>query len=139
MFGRSRIRRVSPETLVVATHGRARLRVEGRALGALRVGGERRWVWGEFDETFVVDMPNRRGEIKVSVKGIGARETRRITYGPKIDVRSPPLASQMPRLQSRVALPRSRRLEFRRILAPHLVQLRRAPIQSESKESGSTS
>lgn len=139
MFGRSRIRRVSPETLVLATHGRARLRVEGWGPGRLRVGRERRWVWGKFDESFVVRMPNRRGEILVSLTGLGGRVTRRLTYGPKIDMRSPPLASRMPKLQIRVTLPRSRRLQVQQILAPQLVQLRRAPIQSGSKESEPTS
>ncbi len=123
---------------MLATHGRARLRVEGWALGSLRVGGERRWVWGEFDESFVALMPKRRGEIIVSIKGLGALVTKRLAYGPRIDMRSPPVLSRMPNLRTRVTLPRSRRIEVRRILAPRLVQLRRAPIQSGSKESEPT-
>lgn len=124
---------------MLATHGHARLRVEGRGFGFLRVGLERRWVRGQFDETFVVELPGASGEVKVGFGLFGTRVCRVVPYGPTIDLRSPPLLSQMPAVQTYMPSPRSRRLEVRRILAPQLVQLRRTPIQSVSRESESTS
>lgn len=139
MFGRSRVRRVSPDRLLLASHGQARLRVEGTVYGFIRVERERRWAWGDFDETFVVALPERAPALLIRLSGLSGLVRHPVPCGPKIDLRSPALTRHKSTLRVQVRLPRTRSLAVRRILAPRLEPLARVPIQSASTATESTS
>ena len=126
MSGISGIARVSPAEIRVAAQGRARLRVEGRGIGALRVGNERRWVWGAFDETFFVALHEHGSRIAVTLRGIGGWDRHEVALTQCADIASPPITTDYPLLRVRLRLPRSRRIATTRILAPRLRSLVRA-------------
>lgn len=138
MFGRSSVRRVTPEALVLTTHGQARLQVEGRTFGSVSVCGDRRWAWGDFDETFVVTLSEREGQVRVTLSGLRGRVEHLVPFGPRIDMLSPPLHYRRPSLRVRIALPRSGGLALRRIVAPRLESLQRLPIHLDPNETEST-
>lgn len=134
MLWRSRIGRVTPATLIVASRGHARLRVEGIAHGYVRVGSERRWRWGAFDETFVVALPKTSGAIEILCGGLGGRARQEVPCGPAINVAAPAVRATMPQIRAGGATPRPPQLRTRRFSAPRVLPLTKAPLQSPSQE-----
>jgi hypothetical protein len=81
----SRIDRVAPERVLLTLRAEARVRVQGSALGWVRCGRERRWVWGAFDETFRI----RSGSVSIRVVGLGGVCQRRLPSSVLYDLRPP--------------------------------------------------
>lgn len=131
MSGRSGIERVTPAEIRVAAQGKARLRVEGRGIGALRVGRERRWVWGTFDESFSVTLDEHESRIAVTLRGVGGLDRHDVALTHCSDIASPPITTNYPLLRASLRLPRSRRIATTRIQAPRLRSLVRAsPVRA---------
>lgn len=107
------ITKLTPTRVLVTTKGQARLRVQGKALGWLRVGRERRWVWGRFDETFVV-RPRQKETVQVAVVGLGGGQ-RQLVASPVIDLQAPPLELSMPRVKTSLPTLRSPGLRVARL------------------------
>jgi hypothetical protein len=101
----SRIERIAPERVLLTSRHTARLRVVGTARGFVRCAGERRWVWGRFDHTFVVHGSQR--VVTVTVAGLGGWQRRKIEVRARWDL-TPPRAPG--RVQLRMRRPHAPRL-----------------------------
>jgi hypothetical protein len=87
-----------PEQISLTVEGRARLRVRGNVLGFVRCGGERRWVWGAFDETFQLARAQisarapegalRRATV-ISAWGLGGYARKKIQFVGTLDLSLP--------------------------------------------------
>jgi hypothetical protein len=136
-MGVVQVGRISPERVVVAASGGARLRVAGRARGFLRVDSTWRWVWGDFDEIFVIAVAEDQKAIDVSILGIGSGGTQRVQCHPLIDIQRPTLSPTLPVLRSNLhgSFPSIRRLEVRPFTAPRVMGIAKAQQHSLKKES----
>lgn len=101
----SRIERIEPERVLLTSRRIARIRVVGTGRGWLRCAGERRWVWGRFDHSFVVHGPQR--VVTVSVLGLGGWQRRKVEVRARWDLTPP---RPRGRIQLRLRLPRAPRL-----------------------------
>ena len=102
----SRIERVEPDRVLLTSRASARIRVVGSALGWVRCGGERRWVFGRFDETFVVRVT--RAALEINVVGLFGFRRQRVAVTALFDLRPPRVAASRRRV--RFASPRVPRL-----------------------------
>ncbi|MBL4633435.1 MAG: hypothetical protein JKY56_06170 [Kofleriaceae bacterium] len=121
-MGRSIVTRVSPQRITVAVNGKARLQVQGRGHGSLKVGGERRWVWGEFDESFSVVIPKAEN-IKISVAGFGGFAQASVDCSAVTDIEPPTAMQRLPRLRVGAVIPPIRSLRVRGFRMPTIVRL----------------
>lgn len=89
---RTRIDAIEPRQVSLTEAGRARIRVQGWALGFVGCAGQRRAVWGSFDETFQVACTG--SALMVSAFGIGGRARTSIPFRAAEDIvppEAPPL------------------------------------------------
>jgi hypothetical protein len=97
---RTQIERLEPEHVSLTMDGRARVRVCGRALGFVACAGERRWVWGAFDESFQVSAAVVAGpRLAVVAGGLGGRAQRWLSFRPVVDIAAPRAAPRLRRLR----------------------------------------
>jgi len=126
MFGGPVLELVSPSRVAVTTRGQARVRVKGRGFGVVRVGGERRWVWGGFDETFVVRWSPRLESVSVLVTGLGRWRRAEVPCRPVLALSPPSVTRSAASVRVHVAPPRARRVSARPPQGPRVVRLMRA-------------
>lgn len=119
---RSRIGQVEPERIRVAVMGQARLQVSGNGHGYLRVDGQRRWVWGQFDESFAVQVPEH-GAISIKVVGFGGVAEKSVDCSSVSRLRIPSAEQRLPRIRTSVALPAIRSLRVQRFRMPRVVRI----------------
>lgn len=84
---RTRIDAIEPSQVLLTQGGRARVRVSGFALGLVTCAGERRLVWGSFDESFLVECTPR--PVTVRAYGFGGSARMRVQVQPGVDLRTP--------------------------------------------------
>ncbi len=137
MSGRLGIARVSPSEIRVGARGTARIRVEGRGYGALRLGRTCRWVWGVFDETFLVFLGEHDDTIAITLRGVGGPARREVLLASCADITSPHLTTTIPPRRASIRGPRVRPIATVQIQAPRLQSLTRAPSSARSQESDS--
>lgn len=87
-----------PPTLL--SDGGARVRVRGHALGLLRCQDQRRWVFGDFDQTFRVQAP-AGSCVRVQVAGLLGAASLQVPWQPRAALVSP--TSPLPSACERVA------------------------------------
>lgn len=107
---------IDPTTVRVLSTQTFFLNVRGTGVGFIRCGRARRWVWGAFDETFVVSVPKQGElqEIAVEGMGVGGRQRETVALDLKGRLAVPHVAPRVPRTYT-VGLPKLRlpRLELR--------------------------
>ena len=123
---------VSPSALRLSSHGQARLRVQGKAHGLVQVARERRWVWGKYDETFVVAVPPQSGAIMVTQTGFGGRSRVAISCSLVTDLIPPAVHTTLPSRRIQVTLPTTRGLTVNRVSAPRIVSFQQAQKMNRS-------
>lgn len=93
------IERIEPDRVSLSVRRQARVRVVGSALGFVRCGDERRWVWGRFDETFVIkDLGKARPSLSVRVWGLGGGAARDVPTETQFDLTPPSARLRLKRL-----------------------------------------
>jgi hypothetical protein len=102
----SRIERVEPDRVLLTSRGGARIRVVGSALGWVRCGQERRWVFGRFDETFMIHAT--KATLPVRVVGLFGFQRQRVPVTALFDL-SPSRLVQ-PARRVRFVTPRAPRI-----------------------------
>jgi hypothetical protein len=84
---RTRVERVTPEQVALTVDGHARVQVRGHTYGFVSCAGERRWVWGAFDETF--RLARTMPKIALSAWGIGGFARRTLQFIGTLDLSMP--------------------------------------------------
>lgn len=96
--------RVQPESISVAADGTAKVRVVGGAYGLICCDGQRRWVWGRFDEVF--GIPAERNKVSVWAIGLGGVVRRTVDCWLRFDVRAAKVRlGRLCRVSPKLALP----------------------------------
>jgi len=81
---RTRITPVEPPALLLTVQGKARVRIRGQVCGFVQCAGERRWVWGAFDETF--QIRRQAGPLRVHALGLGGLATETFRFISSVDL-----------------------------------------------------
>lgn len=77
---------VEPQHVHLTVHGKARVRAWGHGPGLLCCDQQRRWVWGRFEEWFVVQGT---GSVEVRLIGIRGQERVQVVLTQTTDLRPP--------------------------------------------------
>lgn len=85
---RTRIDAIEPRRVSLTHAGKARVRVQGHALGFVRCAGITRAVWGRFDESFLVASAGP--ELTVLAFGLGGSARERIPFQTEPSITPPP-------------------------------------------------
>src|SRR4051794_2714950 len=93
---RTRIDAIEPRQVLLTQANRARVRVQGFALGMVSCGGLRRAVWGAFDESFFVGC--KRGTLEGTAFGLGGSARHQLRVRAAADLQ-PPEAPGLRRLR----------------------------------------
>lgn len=90
---------VEPTTVRVLSAQSFYLRAQGSGFGFIRCGRMRRWVWGAFEQTFLVHVQEhgRSTEVVVEGIGIGRSHIERIKLDLRARVLNPPIAPRVMR------------------------------------------
>lgn len=131
----STLSQISPSRLMVTISGEARLRVQGRVYGFVQVGGERRWRWGHFDESFVVQPAPGDRVVTVVVSGLGGlggRTSATVGCDHLVAITPPKPATALPRFRVSVPSPRTAAVTTRLPAGPRLYRLAKASVAPAS-------
>jgi hypothetical protein len=93
---RTRIDNIEPRQVLLTQAGRARVRVQGFTLGFVSCAGQRRAVWGQFDESFVVTC--KKPALTISAFGLGGRARQQLRVRQAADL-IPPAAPELLKLR----------------------------------------
>lgn len=118
---RTRITAIEPPALALTVQGKARVRVRGQVCGFVQCAGERRWAWGEFDETF--QLTRQAGPVRVRALGLGGTATHTLRFSSRRDLTFP----RPPALRGSV--------RWRRLYVPSLSPLSAETIRALGGES----